>query len=200
MRYVSDTLPLRKRGDGAVVAGFGLGNSRKYLGLELAYSSFSTIRSGFFHHASVSFKVHRALPGNFHVAWGWEDWLRTKGLDGGSSMFGVLSSYIPLRENSESPFSSLTLSAGAGGGRFQTEKAIIAQKHGANAFGSLGIRIFSPISFIADWTGQDLSLGASIVPFARIPLFLTPAFADVTGSAGDGARFVMGVGIDFTVF
>ena len=200
MRYVSDTLPLRQRADGAVVGGFGLGNPRKALGIELALTSFSTVRSGFFRHSSVSFKIHRALPGNLAIAWGWEDWIRTKGLDGGSSMYGVLSSYIRTRESSGSPFSSITLSAGLGGGRFQTEQAINEQKHGANAFGSVGVRILSPISLIADWTGQDLSLGASIVPFVRIPLFITPAFADVTGSAGDGARFVMGVGLDFTVF
>ena len=200
MRYVSDTLPLRQRADGAVVVGFGLGNPRKAVGIELALTSFSTVRSGFFHHSSVSFKIHRALPGNFAVAYGWEDWLRTKGLDGGSSMYGVVSSYIQTRENSASPFGSITLSAGVGGGRFQTEKAIVAMKHGVNAFGSVGLRVMSPMSLIADWTGQDLTLGASIVPFARIPLFVPPAFADVTGLAGDGARFVMGVGLDFTLF
>jgi hypothetical protein len=32
---------------------------------------------------------------------------------------------------------------------------------------------------------------------SRIPLFITPSFADVTGSAGDGARFVLGVGMAF---
>jgi len=63
---------------------------------------------------------------------------------------------------------------------------------------SVGVRVLSPLSLIADWTGQDLMLGASIVPFVRLPLFIAPAFADVTGSAGDGARFVLGVGMDST--
>jgi hypothetical protein len=197
MRYVKN-LPYRQRVDGAVVGGFGLGNPRKILGIEAAITSFSTVRTGFFRHSSFSFKVHRALPWNMAIAYGWEDWIRTKGLDGGSSMYGVVSSYIRTREPYGSPFSSITLSAGLGGGRFQTEDAIIAQKHGVNAFGSVGVRVLSPVSLIADWTGQDLTLGASIVPFVRIPLFLTPAFADVTGTAGDGARFIIGAGLDFS--
>jgi hypothetical protein len=190
-------LPWRQRCDGAASIGFGLGNPRKALGIELTYTSFSTIRSGFFHTSSFSFKVHRALPWNMAIAYGWDDAIHSSGTDGGSSMYGVLSSYIPTRERSGSPFSSVTLSVGVGNSRFLPEQAFYDGRHGVNAFGSVGVRVLSPVSLLADWTGQDLMLGASIVPFARIPLFITPSFADVTGNAGDGARFVLGVGMDF---
>jgi hypothetical protein len=190
-------LPWRQRCDGAVSAGFGLGNPRKALGVELAYTSFSTIRSGFFHTSSFSFKVHRALPWNMAIAFGWDDAIHSAGTDGGSSKYGVLTSYIPTRETPGSPFSSVTLSLGVGNGRFQHEEAFYAGKHGVGAFGSVGVRVLSPVSLLADWTGQDLMLGASIVPFTTIPLCITPSFADVTGSAGDGARFVLGVGMEF---
>ena len=189
--------PLRKRADGAANFGFGLGNSEKTLGIELNVTSFSTIRSGFFHHSSFSFKIHRELTRNLAVAYGWEDAIRTKGLDGGTSMYWVATAGIPLRQNPGSPFSSVTITGGVGNGRFQREQDFYAGKNGLNPFGSVGLHIFSPISLIADWTGQDLMLGASIVPFTRIPLFITPSFADVTGSAGDGARFVIGAGLDF---
>jgi hypothetical protein len=197
MRYTRG-LPWPRSADGAVGAGFGLGDPRKSLGIELVYTSFSTVRSGFFHHSSFSFKVHRALPWNLAIAYGWEDAIHSRGTDGGSSMYGVMSSYIRTRETSESPFSSVTLTAGVGDGRFQREQAFYDGKQGVNAFGSVGVRVLNPVSLFADWTGQDLMLGASIVPFVRLPLFITPAFADVTGSAGDGARFVLGVGLDFS--
>ena len=58
----------------------------------------------------------------------------------------------------------------------------------------MGLQVIPLASVIADWTGQDLFLGASIVPFRRIPLFIVPGVADVTGKAGNGARFVLGVG------
>jgi len=191
-------LPWRQRCDGAAVGGFGLGNPRKYLGIELAITSFSTVRSGFFHRSSFSFKLHRALPWNLAIAYGWDDAIHSRGTDGGSSMYGVVSSYIRTRETYGSPFSSVTISAGVGDSRFLPEKDFYAGKHGVNAFGSVGVRVLSPVSLLANWTGQDLTLGASIVPFVRLPLFITPAFADLTGSAGDGARFILGVGLDFS--
>jgi hypothetical protein len=190
-------LPWHRRVDGAVAGGFGLGNPRKIVGIEVAVTSLSTVRHGLFRRSSLSFKVHRALPANLAIAYGWEQAIMIGPTDAGRSMYGVLTSYIPTRENYGSPFSSITLSAGVGGGRFQTEKAFDEGKHGVNAFGSVGVRVLNPVSLFADWTGQDLTLGASIVPFVRVPLFLTPAFADLTGSACEGARFVLGVGLVF---
>ena len=183
--------------DGAVFGGFGLGNPRNIVGIEATITSFTTVRDGFFRVTSFSFKVHRALPGNLAIAAGWEDAIHGAGSDGGSSKYAVVTSYIPTRETPGSPFSSVTLSAGIGNGRFQSEQAFYDGKRGVNAFGSVGVRVLSPISLLADWTGQDLMLGASIIPFVRLPLFIAPAFADVTGRAGDGARFVLGVGMDF---
>lgn len=190
-------LPWSKAVDGAVFGGFGLGNPRNIVGIEATLTSFTTVRSGFFRVMSFSFKVHRALPWNLAIAGGWEDAIHGQGTDGGSSKYGALTSYIPTREDSESPFSSITLTAGIGNGRFQSEKAFYDGKRGVNGFGSIGVRVLSPVSLLADWTGQDLMLGASIIPFVRIPLFIEPAFADVTGSAGDGARFVLAVGMNF---
>lgn len=184
--------------DGDAYIGIGLGNPRDNLGIELNLTSFTTVRHGFFTESSFSFKIHRDLSRHLSIAYGWEDAIHTSGTDGGSSMYGVLTSTIPIRDDPESFLSRVTLSAGAGNGRFQTERAFSAARHGVNGFGSIGVRVFRPIAFIANWTGQDLTLGASLVPFRRIPLLITPAYADVTGTAGDGARFVMGVGIDLS--
>jgi hypothetical protein len=173
--------------DGAVFAAFGLGNSDKNIGFEGDITSFSTVRSGFFNHSSFSFKLHRNLPRNFAIAAGWEDAIRTKGLDGGTSIYGVVSS----------AYKRVTISGGLGGGRFRTESNIDNGIHRVNAFGSVGVRVADPVSLIADWAGQDLALAASIVPFVRLPLYIMPGFADVTGSAGDGARFILGVGLGF---
>jgi hypothetical protein len=60
------------------------------------------------------------------------------------------------------------------------------------------LRVAEPVNLIAEWTGQDLNLGVSIVPFREIPLVITPALADVTNNAGDGARFVLGIGYGFS--
>src|SRR5687768_7893015 len=191
-RYTPKQLP-----DGSAVVGFGLGNARDFLGLEVAVTSLSTFRQGFGTNYAASFKIHRSLPKNMGFAVGWENAIHNAGTDGGRSLYGVVSSVIPIRKKANDPLSTLTLSLGAGNGRFRSEKDVQANEETVNVFGSAGVRLFEWVSVIADWTGQDLVAALSIVPFIRVPLIITPGVADLTGSAGDGARFVIGAGLGF---
>jgi len=60
-------------------------------------------------------------------------------------------------------------------------------------FGSAALQLIPRTNIILEWSGQDLNLGLSVVPFANIPILITPSVVDLTGSAGDGARFTIGV-------
>jgi len=181
--------------DGSAVVGFGLGNARRLIGMEVALTSGSTIRSGFFERTSVSFKVNRILPRSFGVAVGYENAVTFgDGADGGRSLYGVISKVWD--PSSWSPLLSTTTTLGVGGGRFLPEDELArGDDGGANIFASIGVQVFEPMSVIADWTGQDLTIAASIVPFRRLPLVITPGVADLTGRAGDGARFIIGAGV-----
>src|SRR5690606_21444915 len=57
--------------DGAVVAGFGLGNARDLVGLEVAITSYGTFRSCC--RGGIHPKLHRVLPGDASIAVGWEN-------------------------------------------------------------------------------------------------------------------------------
>ncbi len=46
--------------------------------------------------------------------------------------------------------------------------------------------------------GQDLTIGTPIVPFRNLPLVVVPAVTDITGTAGNGARFIIGAGYSFS--
>lgn len=174
--------------DGTIFAGFGLGSDTKNVGLETVVTSYSTVRSGFGNHSSLSFMLHRQVQPNLALAIGWEDAVHTRGTDGGNSVYGV-ATY---------DYKRLTISGGVGNGRFLTESAWAENRNGVNIFSSVAYQVAKPISLIADWAGQNLALATSIVPFSRIPIFIMPGVADVTGSAGDGARFILGVGLGFT--
>lgn len=184
--------------DGAVVAGFGLGDATNLIGAEVAVTSFSTIRQGFGTNGGVSFKLHRRFPdltgGDLAVAVGVENAILWGNPDAGSSVYGVVTKAFPLRENPNDPLSTLTVSLGLGGGRFRSEQRVLNREGGTNVFGSAAIKVAPPVNLIAEWTGQDLNLGASIYPIRGVPLVITPAAADVTGNAGDGVRFILGVG------
>ncbi len=179
--------------DGSVSVGFGLGDARKYAGLEVSLASVSTFRRGFYENGALSLKLHRLLTNDIAIAGGIENLATWGDTDGGTSGYGVISKYFQLN-SPDKPFSSVVANIGVGGGRFRSESDVINRKDTVNVFGSLGVRVFRPISFIADWSGQDLGLGVSIAPFRNIPLTINPSVVDVTNNAGDGARFTIGVG------
>ncbi|MCT7985519.1 hypothetical protein NG796_19785 [Laspinema sp. A4] len=190
-RYTTET-------DGTLALGFGLGNSRENVGLEvsLVVSDLidETLADG-----GVSFKVHRLLPNNFAVAAGIEYALSWGDIDTTTSPYGVVTKVFRFKENSAEPLSQLTVSLGVGGGRYRSEDDVINDNNTIGVFSSVGLRVAEQISLIADWTGQDLFLGASIVPFKDLPVVITPAFADVTNNAGDGARFILGIGYGYSL-
>jgi hypothetical protein len=182
--------------DGSVGISFGFGNARKVVGLDVGASLLDL--SGF-SRGALSFKVHRLLPADFAIAAGVTGIPLGSGFDGLTvSPFGVITKRIVINKNEATPFSQMFLSLGAGGGNFRSESNIANGTGTAGIFGSVAVRVIRPMTFIAEWSGQDLSLGLSVIPFKNLPLVITPAVTDITGQAGDGVRFVLGVGYGFS--
>ncbi|MEH2111968.1 hypothetical protein [Nostoc sp.] len=137
------------------------------------------------------------FPNNLAIAVGVENAATFGSPDGGSSVYGVVSKVFQLKNDITEPFSTVTVSLGLGGGRFRSEYDVQKGIDSVNVFSSVALRLAEPISLIADWTGQDLTIGTSIAPFQNIPFVITPAVADITGNAGDGARFILGFGFGY---
>ncbi len=190
--------------DGVGAVALGLGDSRRAAGLELALTSYGTLRSCC--RGGLSLKAHRALPRDAAVALGWENgvvWGRLSphasvATDAGTSVYAVASQVIHLRPGRADAFRTLTLTAGIGNGRFRRERDIIAGRERLNLFGSGALRVLESASVVADWTGQDLVAGVSLVPIRGRPLIVMPGFADLTTSP----RFILGgaLGFDYTRF
>jgi hypothetical protein len=176
--------------------GFGVGNAKKNVGLDvgITLSDLSNITN----RGYLSFKLHRTLPNDLAVAVGWQNAVEWGQGDAGSSVYGVATKRIALKDSVEEPFSRLYLTAGIGNGQFRSESDINQKIDSLGVFGSVALRVAEPANLIAEWTGQDLTVGVSYVPFKKIPLVVTPAFTDITQNAGDGARFIVSVGYGFT--
>ncbi len=181
--------------DAAIGFGFGLGNARKAVGLDVGVGIGDV--SGF-QRGSVGLKLHRQFGNQLAIAVGVNNALTWGTIDGGISPYGVVTKGFRLREETSMPFSQLYVSAGAGTGRYRSEDDVINNRNSVGAFGSVAVRVMEPMNFIAEWSGQDLTLGLSILPFRRLPLVFSPAVTDVTGTAGDGPRFTFGIGLGFT--
>ncbi len=184
--------------DGAAVIGVGLGDAREAVGVELSYTvaSFGTNRN--FGSGGFNLRVHRRFSEDFSASIGWNGFLLfgVEDEDFEDSIYGVATKIFDLNDDLNDPFSRLAVTVGVGNGQFRLEDDVDDDDETFNAFGTLALRIAEPVSFITEWSGQDLGLGFSIAPFRDFNLTITPAVRDITG-AGDGARFVLGVGATF---
>jgi S-layer homology domain len=187
--------------DGSVALGFGLGDARNLVALETIATSYSTVDSGFGNQGSLSFKLHKALSDTFSIAGGYENAiLWGTGNDGGQTGYGVAS--LVLNPDANFGFlSNTTVSVGAGAGRFRSVGDVRNRKENYNVFGTVGTRLSPNFSLIADWNGQDLSVGLPIT-FAlgsNSILQVMPSFVDLVNPETGGSRFVLngGVGVKF---
>jgi hypothetical protein len=176
---------------GAAGIGIGLGDAAKAVGVELSYALETTDDS--FGEGGFNAKLHRRLGQDLSGALGWNGFLNIGRNDFEQSKYGVITKVFRTQQSLNSPFSRVAFTAGVGDGQFRSNGAVDAGDNNINVFGNVAIRVVRPISFIAEWTGQDLALGLSIAPFKKFPFVITPAVRDLAG-AGDGARFVLGAG------
>jgi hypothetical protein len=194
----------------AYSVGLGLGDARNFLGLETVATTYNRAGASSFENGGISFKVHKLLGDNFAIAGGYENAITfgsnsgagvnpDGGVNGGRTGYGV-ASYIVNPDPNMGFFSNTTLSVGAGAGRFRTVGDIRAGRDTINVFGSVGTRLFSNVSLVADWNGQDLGVGLPIsIPFGSGTSFqITPALVDLVNNETGGSRFTVSGGLGFT--
>ncbi len=190
--------------DAAAGLTFGLGNPSGRTGFEIGFNVLDISRLG--RRGSFNFMVHHAVSDTLSVGVGIEDALtygdtaavRLDERGTRNSVYGVASKFVRLKEDGSQPFSRAYLTLGVGNNRFLSESKLINGEGGVNVFGGAAFNVSRRANAFAEWTGQDLIVGASIAPFRRVPIVITPALADITGRAGNGARFVLGVGYGFS--
>jgi hypothetical protein len=182
--------------DAAAGGGFGIGNSEKYLGLEVAVDMADVGRILPWNSAlGISAKLHRSFPRYaLGVAVGAYNLLVYKNPgDVYKNYYGVISKAFRL------PFMGkyanlLFLHAGAITGGLQYENQGAGDQSIA-PMGGFGIRISEPFSIAASWTGTNLDVGFSIAPFRKFRMTINPMLMDLTSYTGDGMRY--GVSIVF---
>ncbi|MEB3218153.1 MAG: hypothetical protein VKN72_18245 [Nostocales cyanobacterium 94392] len=197
--------------DGAIAFGVGLGDANKSVGVVISYTASSFGGSRDFGSGGFNLKVHRRFKEDWSAAVGINGILnvgkyKNSSYQGGDvndfehSLYAVATKIFRTRDDINKPFSRLAVTAGIGNGQFRTEDSFFDDKDNFNVFGNVAVRVHPQASLIAEWTGQDLAVGASIAPFKNIPLVITPAVRDIAGpgnGASDGARFIIGAGFGF---
>lgn len=192
-----------KKYDGTAGISLGFGKPETRTGFQVGYSVLDL--SNFGRRGSFDFQLHHELMDNTAVAIGIEDaftygdtaQVKQDERFTRNSVYAVVSHAVQLKADSTKPFGQAYFSLGLGSHRFLPERKLVTSGRGINAFGGAAVNLSRNVNAFTEWTGQDLYIGASIIPFRKVPIVITPALADVTGRAGNGSRFVLGVGYGF---
>ncbi|AFZ49135.1 hypothetical protein [Dactylococcopsis salina] len=197
---IQDRTRFTESTDGSLSGAVSLGNPKTAVGVTTSLAIFSLIDeggsdAGFGDNGSLSFEINRNLSDFSSVGLGVENLITWGVNDAGTSTYLAFSQAFPLQEELNQPFGIAFVSAGLGNGRFRPEEDFDVDDDGTqfNFFSSAALQLIPRANVILEWSGQDLNLGLSVVPFANIPILITPSVVDLTGSAGDGARFTIGV-------
>ncbi|MBE9033225.1 hypothetical protein IQ266_26165, partial [filamentous cyanobacterium LEGE 11480] len=188
---------VKQEADGAVSTGFGIGDPRRAVGLEVNVSG-GSIRK-FAANGDVGLKLHRSLPGNAAIAVGWDSGITwgSENRNTVSTLYGVATKAFPLKPGNKSNSMPLTVSLGIGGGRFRSFDAIAKGRGTLGVFGSVGLQVAPQASLVSTWTGRDLNMGVSFVPIKTTPLFVTAVAANVFGNNDQNRLFSLSVGYGF---
>ena len=155
-------------GDATFGFGVGLGNAQKAIGAELSYNLASFGQNGRdFGSGGFNLKLHRKIAEGWGVAAGWNSFLSIgddNDLD--DSLYFATTKILRTRENINSAFSRVGVTVGVGNGQFRTEDSIGNGDENFNVFGSLAFRVARPVSFVTEWTGQDLGMGSVCLTFS----------------------------------
>ncbi|MGF1591148.1 MAG: hypothetical protein ACFCU7_18245 [Pleurocapsa sp.] len=184
-------------GDATMVFGLGLGDAQKLVGAELSYTLASFGNNRDFGSGGFNLKLHRRIAEGWGVSAGWNSFLSTgDNNDLEDSLYLSTTKIFKMREDINSPFSRVGATIGIGNGQFRSVDNIANDNGNVNVFGSLAFRVARPVSFVTEWTGQDLAMGLSVSPLRTVPLSIHLGARDIVG-AGDGARFIFGLGAGF---
>ena len=191
--------------DGIAGIGFGVGDARESVGVQVSYTAASFGGSRAPLSGGLNAKVHKQFGKGWAAAVGGEGIINFGRLpedddeiefnDFEGTYYGVVSYTIPLREDFDHAFSRLTLTGGAGTGRFRTMDQIINGESAVGVFGSAALQVLPSTTVITEWTGQDLAVGASFAPFPNFPIVVTPAIRDLAGEGDGTPRFILGIGM-----
>ncbi|MEH2410370.1 hypothetical protein [Nostoc sp.] len=180
--------------DGSISAGFGLGDSQKSIGLEVAFNEGSIKNFG--DNGSFDLKAHRVIyagtTNQVAAAVGWNTFAQY-GNEGvaDSSVYGEVTSVSLLQPTNAQNQMPLALTVGVGGGNFRSGNDEVG------IFGGVGLQVHPQVGIGASWSGVALNAGVSFVPVQTIPLTIQLQGLDLTDRTAGGSAVLLSVSYGF---
>lgn len=186
---------LRAEADGSLSMGFGLGDARRAVGVELAYNLQSIRQFG--ENGGFDAKVHRqvysgdttqvaaAVGVNNFVSYG------SNAAGTSASVYGVVTAAHLLQPEHPVNRMPITATLGAGSGYFSGDNSDVG------VIAGVGLQVHPQFSINTAWSGAGLNVGASIVPEPTVPLTLNLLYGDIGNNTRAGSVAVLSIGYGF---
>lgn len=183
--------------DGNISGGFAFGNARKYVGVSVGILVDAVgVDQHFDKNGSWSLRINRYLGQSTALAIGGT-------MGGWGAMHNQSHGYYLAMTHGFDTKIPVTVNFGVGTGGYYS----IAQSQTGSdslkkigAFGGVGVSLFKNSSVIADYTGQQLSLGANYIFtfFKKLPIFISVAAVNVGKHNGDNPYMQSSLGMSYS--
>lgn len=180
--------------DGSISTGFGLGDPRNAVGLELSFNMGSVKNFG--SNGTFDAKLHRVIyaegANQVAVAAGWNSFAQygTEGVIP-SSVYGAVSTYSLLQAGDRFNEMPISFTFGVGGGNFRQGNA------STGVFAGVGLQVHPQVGLGAAWSGIGINVGVSYLPIPTIPLTIGLTGGDLTNNSVGGTVLVLNVSYGF---
>jgi hypothetical protein len=184
----------RSQVNGSLTVGFGLGDARNAVGLELNFNIGSIKNFG--SNGSVDGKLHRLVYSDSNnqvsIAAGWKGFIQygSEGVSP-SSAYGAVTYYSILQPDNEINKMPISFTVGFGGGEFRKGNA------STGIFAGVGLQVAPQLSVGTGWSGVGINVGLSYVPIPSIPLTFALTGGDLTDISDGGRVLVLSIGYGF---
>ncbi|MEH1983286.1 MAG: hypothetical protein V7L27_29135 [Nostoc sp.] len=180
--------------DGSISAGFGLGDSQKLIGLEVAFNNGSIKNFGA--NGTFDLKAHRVLYAGSNnqiaAAVGWNTFAQYGNeAIADSTVYGAVTNVSVLQPNNPHNQMPLALTVGVGGGNFRQGNDSVG------VFGGFGLQVHPQVGIGASWSGVGLNAGVSLVPVPTIPLTIVLQGSDLTDITPGGTAVILSISYGF---
>lgn len=185
--------------DGTVGVAAGFGNPLKIAG-EIGLSILSVgVHEPFAKRGAINAKLHHYMGNDTSVAVGVRGGYVWGGSDAPSQLYAVASRLVSARGSNGESRKCVYLNAGLAyayttsqNGIYRAAADDAVRRYGrVQVIGGIAYRATRSFSTFLEWSGEDLNLGCSIIPFSKCPVIITPAVSDLTGRSTRSPRLVL---------
>ncbi len=153
----------------------GLGNPHKWLGIGVSFNLLGLSNENGaednFGESSIDFQLSRAITKDIHIGIGVFNAIQVNPtpINTLRTYYVQASGRIQLKERNDDFLDYLYFNVGLGNGKFQERESFLSLKNeNFKFYGSFAVQVLARTNCLIEWTGSELALAASVIPFRKL--------------------------------